>query len=211
MFRSFTFSVLAIVLAVTGFAALPVFPQAETASVDLQPSPTGQARETPTLLGENVSQTAKPPETGRGAGDDGGTLRLSVPRLDLENVSVPTASSQVALDREGIIRLGETGSPSSQGSNTFIVGHALGFAETKTPYVFYELDKLKRGDGIFVEDSAGKKYTYKVYDFLTVRPADYWATYPVENKSVISLQSCLPDEAPNFEHRLIVRGELVEG
>lgn len=217
MFRSFTVSVLVVFLALAGLAALPVFPQSETASVELRPAKAGETR---TLLGENAAGTATPPEPGRGSGSrgsesrgsgsDGGTLRLSVPKLELENVAVPTASSQVALDREGIIRLGETGSPSEKGSNTFIVGHALGFAQTETPYVFYDLDQLDRGDEIFVEDSAGRKYTYKVYDFLTVRPADYWATYPVENKSVISLQSCLPDEAPTFEHRLIVRGELVE-
>ena len=211
MFRSFTFSVLAVVLALVGFTALPVFPQAETASVELRPAKVVESGGTRTLLGENAAQTVNPPEPGQRSGDTGSALRLSVPRLDLEDVAVPTASSQVALDREGIIRLGEAGSPSVKGSNTFIVGHALGFAQTKTPYVFYDLDKLKRGDEIFVEDSAGKKYTYEVYDFMTVRPADYWATYPVENKSVISLQSCLPDEAPTFEHRLIVRGELVRG
>lgn len=213
MFRSFTLSVLAVALALVGLAALPVFPQTETASVKVEPA-VGRSGESPTLLGENAARTesseVEQSEASGNASGGGGPLRLSVPRLGLEDIEVPTASSQVALDREGIIRLGDSGSPSAEGSNTVIVGHALGFAQTENPYVFYELDKLERGDEIFVEDSAGEKYTYRVYDFMTLRPADYWATYPVENKSVISLQSCLPDEAPTFEHRLIVRGELVE-
>ena len=42
---------------------------------------------------------------------------------------------------------------------------------------------------------------------MTVRPEDFWATYPVSDKTVISLQSCTP--IPTFENRLIVHGELV--
>jgi sortase A len=52
-----------------------------------------------------------------------------------------------------------------------------------------------------------QEYTFRVYDLMTVEPNDYWATYPVEGKTVISLQSCTP--IPTFKHRLIVRGELV--
>jgi sortase A len=66
---------------------------------------------------------------------------------------------------------------------------------------------MRSGDEIIVEDSAGKEYIFRVYDLLTVRPADYWVTYPVPGKTVISLQTCVP--IPTFEKRLIVRGELV--
>ncbi len=52
-----------------------------------------------------------------------------------------------------------------------------------------------------------KNYTFRVYDLMTVEPGDFWVTYPVEGKTVISLQSCTP--IPTFEHRLVVRGELV--
>ena len=75
------------------------------------------------------------------------------------------------------------------------------------PYAFYKLGKMKVGDEIFVEDKEGQEYTFSVYDLMTVEPNDYWVTYPVEGKTVISLQSCTP--IPTFENRLIVRGELV--
>ncbi|MDQ3386988.1 MAG: sortase, partial [Actinomycetota bacterium] len=58
-----------------------------------------------------------------------------------------------------------------------------------------------------VKSTSGEEYTFRVYDYLTVRPADYWVTYPVEGKTIISLQTCTP--IPSFENRLIVRAELV--
>ncbi len=146
------------------------------------------------------SQSAPPP-----AGDPG-DIRLTVPRLDIRNLPVPAASTQEELDREGIVRLGETGLPWVAGSNTFIVGHALGYPETEIRYVFEDLEKLRPGDRIVVK-SAGKEYVFRVYDRLTVRPADYWVTHPVVGKTVVSLQSCTP--YPTFENRIVVRGELI--
>ncbi len=134
-------------------------------------------------------------------------MRLSIPKLSLENIPVPTGDSQVELDREGIIHLEDTGAPWKKNSNTVIVGHALGFLFTKTPYAFYELDQLKPGDEIVVKDQEDKDYTFKVYDLITVRPEDFWITYPIPGKPTISLQTCTP--IPTFENRLIVRGELV--
>ena len=135
-------------------------------------------------------------------------MTLTVPKLGLEDVPVPTADSQVALDREGIIRLKESGVPWEEGSNTFIVGHALGFLWTRTTYVFYELNKLKPGDEIIAKDQADNEYTFKVYDRVTVKPEDFWVTYPIPGKTTISLQTCTP--IPTFENRLIIRGELEE-
>jgi sortase A len=136
-----------------------------------------------------------------------GELLLSVPRLGLRDVHVPSSSTQPELDKEGIIRLETSGLPSSEGSNTFIVGHRMGFPRTRTPYVFYELNKLRPQDEIIVEDPAGKKYVFEVYDHITGPPRLYWLTRPVPGKTIISLQTCTP--IPSFENRLIVRGELI--
>ncbi len=175
----------------------------------LRPAEVENARQ---LLGESpAGQRAGPAKRESvqgGTGGEGGMMRLSIPKLGLEDVPVPTGDSQVELDREGIIRFEESGVPWEEGSNTVIVGHALGFLWTRTPYVFYELDQLQSGDEILVKDQADKEYTFRVYDRLTVRPEDFWVTYPVPGKTVISLQTCTP--IPTFENRLIVRGELVE-
>ena len=209
MFKNFKVSLLLICLALLGLAALPAYPRTETVSAKLHPA---EVQNTRKLLGENPtgeradsSQRASLQDE---ADSGGGTMTLTIPKLGLEDVPVPTADSQVALDREGIIRLKESGVPWEEGSNTFIVGHALGFLWTRTTYVFYELNKLKPGDEIIAKDQADNEYIFKVYDRVTVKPEDFWVTYPIPGKTTISLQTCTP--IPTFEHRLIIRGELVE-
>ena len=205
MFRSLKVSLLLVSLALLGLAALPAYPRTETASVQLDPT----ELETPrTLLGESPDGEKAEPgrQTSANAGS-GGTMTLSVPKLGLEDVAVPTADSQVALDEEGIIHLKDSGVPWQQDSNTVIVGHAIGFPRTKLTYVFYELDKMEPGDEIVVRDGEGKEYVYEVYDRMTVQPEDYWVTYPEPGSEIISLQTCTP--IPTFENRLVVRGELV--
>lgn len=192
-----------LLLAILALTFAPVVPLTQTASADLRPAPAEE--EERELLDEGSEVQASSDESI--AGSDTGTISLTVPRLDLEDVAVPVGSSQEELDREGIIRLKETGVPWQEGSNTFIVGHALGFMQTRVPYVFYDLDEMQPGDEILVENEAGDEYTFRVYDYMTVRPADYWVTYPVEGKTIISLQTCTP--VPTFENRLIVRAELV--
>jgi len=185
----------------------PVLPEVETASARL---PTAEVEDTGTLLGENSPKLQAPrkaPPVTPGGGKISAAMKITVPRLDLKDVAVPTGSGQAELDREGILHLRGSGLPWIAGSNTFIAGHALGFPRTRVPYAFYKLDKMKPGDKIFIEDKDGRRYTFRVYDMLTVEPNDYWTTYPVEGKTVVSLQSCVP--IPTFKHRLIVRGELV--
>jgi sortase A len=187
--------------------ALPILPENETASAKLR---TAQVENTGTLLGENSPQLEVPkkaPKVTSGRENTAAALKITVPRLGLKDVVVPTGWRQAELDREGILRVRGSGLPWIAGSNTFITGHALGFPRTRVPYAFYKLNKMKVGDAIFVEDKEGQEYTFRVYDLMTVEPNDYWATYPVEGKTVISLQSCTP--IPTFENRLIVRGELV--
>lgn len=197
-------SFVTLVLAILVLAFAPVVPLAQTASADLRPVPTEE--NAPKLLDQGSEEVQATPDDANTT-TDSESLSITVPRLNLKDVSVPAGSSQAELDREGIIRLKKTGVPWQEGSNTFVVGHALGFEQTRVPYVFYKLDKMKPGDEILVKSTSGEEYTFRVYDYLTVRPADYWVTYPVEGKTIISLQTCTP--IPSFENRLIVRAELV--
>jgi sortase A len=185
----------------------PILPERETASAKLH---TAEVEKTGTLLGENSPELGAPEKASKvtsGGRNISAAMKITVPRLGLKDVAVPTGSGQADLDREGILRLRGSGLPWIEGTNTFIAGHALGFPRTRVPYAFYKLDKMKPGDEIFIEDKEGRRYTFRVYDLLTVEPNDYWTTYPVEGKTIVSLQSCTP--IPTFKHRLIVRGELV--
>jgi sortase A len=206
VFRSLHVSLLLTALGILGLAVLPVLPRTETASTGLR---LVEVENTGTLLGENSPELRTPPKGVRPTGGKGaaGTVSLTVPRLGLKDVAVSTGSSQTELDRQGIMHLEGTGVPWQEGSNTFIVGHALGFLRTRVPYAFYELEKMQPGDEIFVEDPTGGEYVFRVYDRMTVQPTDYWVTYPEDGRTIISLQTCTP--VPTFEQRLVVRGELV--
>lgn len=192
-----------ILLAALALLALPIIPSTDTASVEL--SPARETVSTRTLLGENVAGDNKEDSAPSVAGTE--RIRLTVPRLGLKDVVVRSGGTQADLDREGILRLDTSGVPWEEGSNTFIAGHALGFEWTRVQYAFRDLEKMRPGDEILIRDDSGKKYTFRVYDRMTVRPSDYWVTYPEPGRTVISLQSCVP--IPTFENRLVVRGELV--
>ncbi len=192
-----------ILLAALALLALPIIPSTDTASVEL--SPARETVSTRTLLGENLTEDNKEDSAPSVARTE--EIRLTVPRLGLKDVVVRSGGTQADLDREGILRLDTSGVPWEEGSNTFIAGHALGFEWTRVQYAFRDLEKMRPGDEILVRDDSGKKYTFRVYDRMTVRPSDYWVTYPEPGRTVISLQSCVP--IPTFENRLVVRGELV--
>jgi sortase A len=164
---------------------------------------------TGSLLGEGTPRAETPPADAPAPPEAPTStyIKLTVPRLGLKDVAVPTGFRQAELDREGLLRMKESGLPWEEGSNTFIAGHALGFPWTRVPRAFHHLDMLAPGDMIFLKSADGRRYAFEVYDRMTVEPDDTWVTYPVEGKTTVSLQSCTP--VPTFEHRLIVRGELV--
>jgi sortase A len=135
-------------------------------------------------------------------------LRLTIPRLGLENVKVGDSPDQSYLDREGIMHLSGTGFPYQKGSNTYIAAHAIGYAGSRVTYAFRDLEDMKKGDRVIVRDAAGRTYKYRVYERMIVDPDDFWVTKPVEGKKVISLQTCWPE--PSFEKRLIVRAKIVK-
>ena len=185
---------------------LPVWPERETSSVELR---TQEVQNTGALLGEGDREPEIPPADAPVPPDPSTAknMTLTVPKLGLKDVVVPTGFRQAELDREGVLRMKEGGLPWEEGSNTFIAGHALGYPRTRVPRAFYDLEKLMPGDEILLKSAGGRTYTFEVYDRMTVEPDDTWVTYPVEGKTVVSLQTCVP--IPTFENRLIVRGELV--
>ena len=135
-------------------------------------------------------------------------LMLTVPRLGLTDVKVGDSPEQSYLDREGIMHLSGTGFPHQKGSNTYIAAHAIGYAESRVTYAFRDLEDMQKGDLVTVRDAAGKTFEYRVYESIIVDPEDTWVTEPVEDKKIVTLQTCWPE--PSFEKRLIVRAEIVK-
>ena len=137
-------------------------------------------------------------------------LELTIPKLEMKALSLGSSPDQYYLDREGIMHLGGTDFPWQNNSNTYIVGHAIGYPGGRVPEAFRHLADLRDGDRVTLRDADGEKYRYRVYKRLVVDPTDVWVTEPVEGKdNIVSLQTCYPE--PTFEKRLIVRAELIDG
>jgi sortase A len=136
------------------------------------------------------------------------TLSLTVPEMSrVEDLPVYTAPPQdVATLDAGAMHVKGTGFPWEEGSNVYIAGHRLGYAGTKSFLVFYDLDKLENGDEVYLTDSNGQRYTYRVFEEEIVDPSQTAVMQPVPGKSIVSLQTCT---LPDYSQRLIVRAELV--
>lgn len=134
------------------------------------------------------------------------TLYLTVPKMGRYEDVVRNDDSAWALDN-GAIKLPVTGFPWQDNANTYIAGHALGYAGTESYLQFAELPNMVEGDEIFLSDANGTTYEYRVTEVLTVSPQDNWVTDPVAGKDMISLQTCV--NPPDYDQRLVVRGERV--
>jgi sortase A len=134
-------------------------------------------------------------------------LTLTVERLGLYDVPVINSESPEALDR-GVIHLPETPMPWDERpqKNVYIAGHRTGYPGTGSRMVFYNLDKLKKGDSVVLKDSSGTPYEYRVSEMFAVKPDAVWAVDPVRGRDMLTLQSCT---YPSFENRIIVRADRV--
>jgi sortase A len=139
----------------------------------------------------------------RRAADD---LRLTVPKMArVDDVPVRSAAPEDTdvLDA-GPMRLRGTGLPWREGTNTYIAGHRIGYAGTKSFLLFYDLNRLQEGDAVVLESGA-RRYVYRVTGKLVVGPEEGEVTEPVPGKSLVSLQTCT---LPDYRKRLVVRAEL---
>lgn len=142
-------------------------------------------------------------------GPEDKTLMVTIPAMSrIDNDTVPDAEGgdEGALRENAAIHLRGTGFPWQQGANTYLAGHRLGYPGTDSFLAFWDLNELAEGDEVYVEDSEGTEYTYRVYETFVTGPADLSVTEPVGGRSILTLQTCT---LPDYSDRLIVRAELV--
>ncbi len=136
------------------------------------------------------------------------TMKLTVPSMQrVRDVPVYNgpATNEAAL-HDGTLHVEGTGYPWQKQANVYIAGHRLGYPRTKSFLVFWDLNKLRKGDRVVLTDSEGGRYAYRVFDRFVVGPNDGSVKELVPGKNIVSLQTCT---LPDYAERLIVRAELV--
>jgi sortase A len=151
------------------------------------------------------------------------TLWLTVPKMDqIENDEIPTgpATDEMLFHDFAGVHFENTGWPWEEEANVYIAGQRLGYENTNSWLAFWDLNKLEKGDEIYLSDSEGRRYTYVVYKkFLgephrrpdgkhpcgVETPNNLSELDPVEGENIVTLQTCT---LPDFKNRLLVRGKL---
>ena len=154
---------------------------------------------------ERIVETVRGP---RAKTPESRKLELTVPALDrVDGVPVydaPESGYEKAL-HDGVVHVRGTGFPWQDVANVYIAGHRVGYPGTKSNLVFWDLDKLEKGDEIFLTVADGTRYTYEVFEKRVISPHTVSIMRPTKGKNIISLQTCT---LPDYSHRLIVQGEL---
>lgn len=199
--KGIIFSIASLVLVGAGVALVAVFFLGQSSTGSTGSSASGF--NVPTL-----KSATGPADTTANAPKDK-TLKLTVPKMSrVNNLTVYNAEGDDEEKlKESAIHLEGTGFPWQKEANVYVAGHRLGYPATGSFLVFYDLDKLRNGDEVFITDANGKKYTYKVFREFIVDPTDLSVTEPIKGKNIVTLQTCT---LPDYTQRIIVQAELVK-
>ena len=162
-------------------------------------SPTGRNRYPEEVASANAPRYYEPTSAA--------VMTLTVEALGLYDVPITSSPSYEVLDT-GLMHEPETSLPWDGGAqrNVFIAGHYLGWPGTPSHLVFYNLDKLRSGDEVVLEDSGGRVYGYRVSESFKAGPEESWVMGQEVGWDMLTLQTCVP---PSFEERLVVRADRV--
>jgi sortase A len=136
------------------------------------------------------------------------TLKLTIPEMkQIEDDTIPTGkgTNEALFHDHAAVHLRDTGFPWQRTANVYIAGHRIGFPGTDSNLAFYDLEDLKNGDKVYLEDAEGREYTYQVFAKLIVEPANLSVLKPIKGKNIVSLQTCT---LPDYTKRVIYRAVL---
>src|SRR5215203_4153127 len=135
-------------------------------------------------------------------------MKLTVPQMEMiKDDEIPTGlgTDEALFHDYAAVHIKHTGWPWEKEANVYIAGHRLGFENTDSYLAFWDLNEVEKGDRIYITDSEGRKYTYKVFRKFVVTPDTLSVLNPVEGKNIVTLQTCT---LPDYTHRLPGRGQL---
>jgi sortase A len=148
----------------------------------------------------NVANSLEPPKDK--------ILKLTIPEMKhIEDDTVPTGkgTNETLFHDHAAVHLRGTGFPWQRNANVYIAGHRIGFPGTDSNLAFYDLEDLKKGDKVYLEDAKGREYTYQVFSKLVVDPGNLSVLRPIKGKNIVSLQTCT---LPDYTNRVIYRAAL---
>ena len=133
-------------------------------------------------------------------------MTLTIEALGLYDMPILSSASLEVLEI-GLMHEPETSLPWDGGAqrNVFIAAHYLGWPGTASHLVFYNLDKLRRGDEIVLEGNQDRAYRYRVSEAFEATPEDSWVMGQEHGRDMLTLQTCVPP--PTFEDRLVIRAD----
>ena len=138
----------------------------------------------------------------------GAVMGLTIEAIGIHDAPVFDSAGYEALVN-GIAHVPGTSwpwSPTPQ-RNVYLAGHRMGYRDTWSRMLFYNLDELGRGDMVVLKDRSGRTYEYRVSEVILAEPTDAWVMGQVRGRDMVSLQTCTP--LYTFDKRLIVRADRV--
>lgn len=108
----------------------------------------------------------------------------------------------------GVVHYPGTALPGQTG-NVYIFGHSsdLPWSQGRYKTVFALLPRIRKGDKIFLSNSAGKVFTYAVTNAFVASADDLKYLDPVNSKKILTLQTSWP--IGTALKRYIVQAELI--
>ncbi len=127
------------------------------------------------------------------------TGRIEIPAIGMDRVVREGVDIDVI--NQGVAHWAGTSQPGGAG-NMVLAGH-----RTTWSAPFYDLDRLQRGDEIYVTGLDGRRVTYRVNRTLIVDPEAVWIANPTMTPT-LTLFACHPKFTAR--KRIVIRADLVD-
>lgn len=136
-------------------------------------------------------------------------LEIRVPkmrRIGGDVIPYASATDEEAFKNHAAVHVRGTGFPWEKQANVYVAGHRLGYMGTPSWLAFWDLNEVGVEDKVFVTDTLGREYEYRVFKKFVVDPNDVFVMRPLTGRNVLTLQTCT---LPDYSRRLIVQAEKV--
>jgi len=126
--------------------------------------------------------------------------RLRIPAIGVDEI-VRSGIDMSVID-QGVAHWAGTSVPGGSG-NVVLAGH-----RTTHSRPFWDLNRLREGDLVYLQDGTGFEVIYRVARTLIVDPDDLWISYDL-GKPMVTMFACHPRGSAH--NRIVVQADLVAG